>query len=112
MERRLQRGIRHRDVDILRTAIETADLDEARKRITEEELEAARERRDALADQVERCQTLLDRSQTWTGFASEPFRDALSCSLEILGAPPLSEGKDDQGNPMWTFPASRPPGRH
>ena len=104
VERRLQRGIRHRDVDILRTAIESADLDEARKRITEEELEATRERRDALADQVERCQTLLDRSQTWTGFAPEPFRDALSCSLEILGAPPLSEGKDDRGNPMWTFP--------
>ena len=104
VERRLRGGIRHREVEALRIAIETADLDEARKRITEEELEAARERREALAEQIERCQTLLDRSRTWTGFAPEPFRDALSCSLEILGAPPLTENRDEQGNTTWTFP--------
>ena len=104
VERRLRGGIRHREVEALRIAIETADLDEARKRVTEEELEAARERREALAEQIERCQTLLDRSRTWTGFAPEPFRNALSCSLEILGAPPLTENRDEQGNTTWTFP--------
>ena len=32
------------------------------------------------------------------------FRDAISCSLELLGAEPLSEDKDDAGSPVWTFP--------
>ena len=104
VERRLRDGIRHRDAAALSAAIEKADLDEARKRITEEELEAARERQEALDEQIERCQTLLERSRDWTGFRPEPFRDALSCSLELLGAPPLTEGRDDQGNPVWTFP--------
>ncbi len=104
VERRLRNGIRHRDAAALSAEIEKADLDAARKRVTEEELEAARERQDALEDQIERCQTLLERSRDWTGFRPEPFRDALSCSLELLGAPPLTEGRDDQGNPVWTFP--------
>ncbi len=104
VERRLRDGIRHRDAAALSAAIENADLDEARKRITEEELEAARERQDALDEQIERCQTLLEQSRDWTGFRPEPFRDALSCSLELLGAPPLTEGRDDQGNAVWTFP--------
>ena len=33
-----------------------------------------------------------------------PFRDALSCSLELLEAPPLAEGRDEAGRPVWTFP--------
>ena len=104
VERRLRDGIRHRDAAALSAAIEKADLDEARKRVTKEELEAARERQDALDAQIERCQTLLERSRDWTGFRPAPFRDALSCSLELLGAPPLTEGRDEHGNPTWTFP--------
>ena len=57
------------------------DLDEERKRITNEELESARDRQEDLKQQIERCQTLLERSREWVGFAPEPFRDALSCSL-------------------------------
>ena len=44
VERRLRNGIRHRDAGDLRRAIEAADLDEAKKRATAEELEAARDR--------------------------------------------------------------------
>ena len=58
----------------------------------------------ALEGQIERCQTLLERSRDWTGFRAEPFRDALSCSLELLGAAPLTESKDDRGDSVWTFP--------
>ncbi len=104
VERRLRHGIRHSEADTLRDAIAAADLDAARKRATAEELEAARDRQDALEDQIERCQTLLERSRDWTGFRAEPFRDALSCSLELLGAAPLTESKDDRGDPVWTFP--------
>ena len=37
-------------------------------------------------------------------FEPEPFRDALSCSLELLGAEPLKESRDDEGRRVWTFP--------
>ncbi len=104
IERRLGGGIRHSDADRLAHDIEQADLDEERKRITEEELESARDRQEDLKAQIERCRSLLDGSRKWVGFESEPFRDALSCSLELLGAEPLKETRDDYGNPVWTFP--------
>ena len=108
IERRLRGGIRHRDADRLKHAIETADLDEVRRQITEDELEAARDRRDDLTEQIERCRGLLERSRTWVGFEAEPFRDALSCALELLGAEPLARNGgngDGQRRATWTFPA-------
>ena len=81
-----------------------ADLDAELRRTTEEELEGARERQDELKAQIQRCQTLLSNSRDWVGFEPEPFRDALSCSLELLGAPPLEEGRGERSRPVWTFP--------
>jgi superfamily II DNA or RNA helicase len=104
IERRLGAGIRHRDAERLAREIEQADLDAEKKRITEEELEAARERQEDLKAQIARCQDLLENSRTWTGFEAAPFRDALSCSLELLGAEPLAEATDDEGRRVWTFP--------
>ena len=104
VERVLSGGIRHRDADRLKLKIESADLDSARKRTASEELESARERRDDLAKQIERCRSLLDTSRQWVGFDAKPFRDAISCSLELLGAPPLEQGRDESGDPLWTFP--------
>jgi len=46
----------------------------------------------------------LETSRNWVGFESKPFHDALSSSLEILGAERLKESRDEQGNPVWTFP--------
>ena len=104
IERRLGQGIRHRDAERLARAIEEADLDAETKRITEEEFEAARERQEELKAQIERCQSLLEVSRQWVGFESAPFREALSCSLELLGADPLRENRDEQGQPVWSFP--------
>ena len=105
IERRLTRsGIRHRDAERQAREIENADLDAARKRVSEEELEATRERQEDLKAQIERCQTLLERSRAWVGFQAAPFRDALSCSLELLGAEPLAETTDEEGRPVWSFP--------
>jgi superfamily II DNA or RNA helicase len=104
IERRLGQGIRHRDAEQLARDIEQADLDAEKKRLSEEELEAARERREDLKAQIERCRSLLAASRTWTGFEATPFREALSCSLELLGADPLTEGTDDEGRPVWAFP--------
>ncbi|MGI8802088.1 MAG: DISARM system SNF2-like helicase DrmD [Solirubrobacteraceae bacterium] len=100
IERRLRRGIRHRDVDRLAAEVERADLDAERKSVVAEELDEARERQDDLREQIDRCRTLLERSRSWTGFEAAPFRDALSCSLELLGAPPLAQ----DGYGRWSFP--------
>ncbi len=104
IERRLRQGIRHSDAERLAREIEQADLDAEKKRITKEEFEAARERQEDLKAQIERCRSLLEASRTWTGFEAAPFREALSCSLELLGAEPLAETTDDEGRPVWTFP--------
>ena len=108
IERRLHRGgIRHRDVDQLAREIEAADLDQERKRVAAEELEVARERQEDLKAQIERCRGLLDRSRRWVRFEAEPFRDAMSCSLELNGARPLLEGRTEEGGAIWTFSAPR-----
>ena len=104
IERKLHTGIRHRDAEHMAEEIEGADIDEERKRVTEEELEAARDRQEDLKAQIERCQNLLEGSRDWVGFEPEPFRDALSCSLELLGAKPLAETRDEHGKPVWNFP--------
>lgn len=104
IERRLSAGIRHKDAERLARDIEAADLDADTKRVTEEELEEARERQDDLKAQVERCRTLLEKSRTWIGFDAVPFRDALSCALELLGVEPLKQSTGEDGEPLWTFP--------
>jgi superfamily II DNA or RNA helicase len=105
VERRMRGGIRHRDAEHLAEEIEGADLDADRKRTTAEELERARERQDDLRAQIERCQTLLQRSRSWTAFEAAPFRAALSASLELLDAPGLKETTGERGERTWSFPA-------
>jgi hypothetical protein len=105
IERRLGQGIRHRDADQLVRAIEGVELDADRKRITEEELETARDRREDLKQQIERCQSLLDASRTWAAFEAPAFRDALSCSLALLGADPLKVSLDANGREVWQLPS-------
>jgi hypothetical protein len=104
IERRLSQGIRHRDAERLAQEIERLDLDAEKRRVAEEELEEARERREDLKAQIENCQNLLEASRTWTRFDPAKFRDALSCSLELLGSDPLAEVVDEEGRRVWTFP--------
>lgn len=104
IERRLRNGIRRRDAARLAREIAEADIDEERKRMAGEELEAARERQEDLKAQIERCRKLLEASRDWTGFQAAPFRDALSASLEILGAEPLQESAGPEGRPVFVFP--------
>ena len=105
IERRLRGGIPHDSIERLAREIEREDLDRQRKQLAEEELEAARERQAELRAQIDRCRDLLDASRTWTRFEPVPFRDALSCSLQLSGADALVETVDRSGSPVWTFPA-------
>ena len=104
VERRLAAGIPHREVDRLARGIEHANLDAGRRRVTEDELESSRARKADLQAEIDRCRTLLDGSSRWVGFDAEPFRDALSCALELIGAAPLRQARHAQGGAVWTFP--------
>ncbi len=105
VERLLRGGIRHATAAQLAEEIENADLDEERKRVAEEELEGARERQEDLKEQIERCQSLLQNSRESVRFEEGAFRDALSCSLELLGTDHLEETRDQEGRQVWRFPA-------
>ncbi len=98
VEQRLTRyGIRHHDAENLRRKVEAESVDQAHASVSDEELEAARDRRHDLQDQIERCRRLLQKSRSWVRFSPEPFHQAIDCSLELLGAPPLVESTQVQG---------------
>ncbi len=106
VERRLIKyGIRHSEAEELARQLAELDIDEGRKKIADEELEEARERQEDLKQQIDQCRTLLEKSRAWTDFEENAFRDALSCSLELLGAESLSSGRDEEDRAVWTFPA-------
>jgi SNF2 family DNA or RNA helicase/vacuolar-type H+-ATPase subunit H len=104
IEQRLSQGIRHRDAKKLAADIDTADLDPNKRKTAEEELEDARERREELKEQIARCQKLLESSREAIQFQPEPFRDAITCSLDILGAKGFRESTDPHGRKVWSLP--------
>jgi hypothetical protein len=68
------------------TADETSQV---RGRAIKEELEAIRLRQDKLRQQQVELETILRDSRDWLGLSDRHFRDALSVSLELMGAPSL-----------------------
>ena len=104
IERRLRKGIRHRDAKRLAREIEAADLDQEKKRVAAEELEAARERQEDLKEQIERCRGLLDRSRRWVDFEPEPFRERDVLLAGAAGRRTVAGERTKDGAPVWTFP--------
>ncbi|PDW03694.1 hypothetical protein CJ255_07650 [Candidatus Viridilinea mediisalina] len=105
VERRLRQGIRHREVATLLDELAQVSLGPQQMQRVADELEAAREREQDLLAQVSRCQSLLAKSQAWTGFDELAFRQTLSSALELLGAPPLQPTQAVHGQPAWQMPA-------
>lgn len=103
----LRPGILRGDIDRQEREIAGADLDEALKRTVEEELEEARERQDALRGQIDRLRTRLEESKKWIGLSRDHFQSAISCALQMVGAPPLAPAPaGGEGLPeAFTFPA-------
>lgn len=86
-------------------AIEEADLDGDKRKATEDELEATRDRQDKLRGQMDVLERRVDDAQRWIGLDNESLRDAISCSLEILGVGSLNEGEQPDGQPQqFHFP--------
>ena len=111
VERRLRGGIRHRDAERLTREIEAADLDAVRRRVAEEELEAARDRRNDLAAQVDRCRGLLNRSRDLGGVR----RGAISRRAVLCARAARRRAAGAGRRRAWPthldLPAARPPHR-
>jgi hypothetical protein len=110
----LDSGIRARDEAALTAAIEVADqADEESKTkgtIIKEELEAIRIRKQNLIAQQTVLEDMLQDAKKWLSFDDRHFRDALSASLEILGAQPLepldtAQAVRDTERAQWVIPA-------
>ena len=90
----LKQGIRASDEAQLTQAIAISDQADdtslAKGQTINDELEAIRERRQALLEQEKQLQNILDASYKWLGFEDRHFRDAISASLEVLGAQSLT----------------------
>ncbi|HPA20717.1 MAG TPA: DISARM system SNF2-like helicase DrmD [Verrucomicrobiae bacterium] len=98
-------GIAHDQVDRIEREIDDAGLDPEKRQVAEEELEATRERQEALERQIDALRNRINESRKWIGLDIEHFRDALSCSLELLGAAPLRALPAKNGAPpCYAFP--------
>ena len=112
VDKMLSGGIEHDQVPLLQGKLETIDetvRSSAEGKIVEEELEEVRERKVKLTGQVERLEQMLKVSRDWIGLDDRHFRDALSASLEILGAETITpfdaeEAAEDPATARWMIP--------
>lgn len=100
----MKQGIRRDRIEAMEKEIDSADLDAARRKVVEEELDAARERQDALRVQIDRLRTRLADSQKHIGLTEDHFRSAISCALEIMGTEPLTTTSTRDGPTRYHFP--------
>lgn len=109
------RGIEHERVDDLASAIDKADAEEGGSggRVRTMQIEMGQEetdqRRVRLDRQLTELRELLERSREWIGLDDRHFRDALSASLETVGAGGLTaasnaEAAADPDRARWLLP--------
>jgi superfamily II DNA/RNA helicase len=101
----LRHGIHHDEVEKLEKEITDEDIDSENRAATEEELEATRERHEELEKQIDGLRNRINDAKKWIGLETDELRDALSCSLEILGSEPLKPITTANGGPpRYVFP--------
>ena len=88
-------GIRHDQAEALASSIEAADAEDAAGgRVRTQRLELGHDdsaaRRQRIERELEELRPLLGRSRDWIRLDERHLRDALSASLELLGAPGLT----------------------
>ncbi len=110
----LDGGIRSPQVQALTEALEQVDENTERKDTILTELEAIRPEVQKLHKQQEELQGILTSSQQWLGLSDQHFRDALSVSLELLGASGLApmnsqDAIADLDRTKWVVPMTDDP---
>lgn len=101
----LKKGIRRDQIQDLEKEIEDAKPDDATAQVVKQELEEARDRQDDLRKQIDVLRTQLERAKEHIKLDEAHFRATLSCSLELLEAPPLKVLPPDPAS--WSGPLSR-----
>lgn len=98
-------GIRHDRIEQLEVEIEDAGLDPDKRATAEDELEGVRERQFDLEKQIDNLRGRINAARKWIGLDTDQLRDALSSSLELLGAEPLTQSAAANGGPpRYVFP--------
>ena len=100
----LQDGIRHEDANRLEQEIDSLRLDQEKQETVMEELEAARDRQDDLRTQIDGLRNRINEARRWIGLEPDVLRDALSCSLELMGAKALQPESSASGPQRFVFP--------
>jgi len=122
----LDQGIRANQEESLIASLQDSDRPnraiDFRSFAIKEELEIIRTRQENLLKQQSKLEDMLSKSKKWLGLNHHIFRDALSASLQIIGADPLIAldaqqavldidralwtledlGKKEAGDPKWT----------
>ena len=103
-------GMRRDGLDGLSVFIRDLSAGE-QQRTVEDELEDARLRQDKLRDEVDSLRTRLERSRVHIGLTASQFRQTLSMSLNLAGAPGIAEADRDEKReqdspPRYVFPAA------
>ena len=100
----LEAGIDTDKAEVLQQQLLTMDQGDSERGAllnrAREELEASR-RVDKLQEEQDQLRQLLAKSHAWLGFDDDPFREALNCSLDLLGVSGLKHGRDGKGQPCW-----------
>lgn len=126
LEEHLASGFARKDAATLANTIENEDLDSARTASAKDELETTRVRDQELAGEIAALQGLLKQSKDWLKLEEADLRQAISCSLEVLGEQPLAAGAHEgiftlptlsdrfkgDGSWMQTLDTLRAPRRH
>jgi len=114
LERLLSRGIYDEEAQKLSASIDTVDKHQKGKKgqeqVIDEELGEVLLRKKELSQQIENLQNLLGESKKWIGLEDRHFMDAISASLELMGAEglkPLDEkaARKDASTARWEIPA-------
>jgi len=101
----LKNGIQRGSAEHMARQIADVNLDEDQRRTTEEEFEVVRDRQEKLRSQVEQLERRVEDARKWIGLDHASLRDAISCSLEMLGVDPLVEAAKLNGGPQrFQFP--------
>ncbi len=102
----LSKGLRLKNLAAIESDIDAADFEAGQKQSILDELESGRDRQTKLREQIERLSTLLGESEKTIAFDAESFRNAISCSLEMVGGDPLAAiTADESGTARFSFPA-------
>ena len=95
LEAHLSAGFARRDATTLAQAIEEEQIDRVKEAAARDELESTRIRDRELIGEIAALQGLLKKSRDWLKLDEKDLRQAISCSLEILGEKPLLPSTED-----------------